>query len=79
MRIVVINQKILDKNITTKMVEKDPAASHARTENKRTKVNKGVKFREDDLEKLGGEHAFAKHPEWLKVRLAFFDRLFAEQ
>ena len=55
------------------------SSGHERTENKRTKVNKGVKFVEDDLSKLGGEHKFEKNPAWLQKRLEFFDELYAAQ
>lgn len=55
------------------------STDHARTENKRTKVNKGVKFVEDDFEKIGGEHKFEKEPAWLKVRTDYFDELYAAQ
>lgn len=55
------------------------ASGHERTENKRTKVVKGVKFEEDMDMKIGGDHKFEKNPEWLQQRLEFFDRLYAEQ
>lgn len=54
-------------------------AGHERTENKRTKVSKGVKFDEELDMKIGTEHSFQKSPEWLKQRLAFFDELYAKQ
>jgi len=49
-------------------------AGHERTENKRTKVSKGVKF-DDGLSdmKFGGEHKFEKSPEWLVKRCEYFD------
>jgi len=54
-------------------------SSHARTENKRTKHNKGVKFAED-AEMIGApDHHFEKNPAWLKLRGDYFDSLFEIQ
>jgi len=49
-------------------------AGHDRTENKRTKESKGVKF-DDGLNdmKIGGDHKFEKSPEWLTKRCEYFD------
>jgi hypothetical protein len=38
------------------------AAGHERTENKRTKEAKGVKFDEGIEMRIGGEHKFEKSP-----------------